>query len=63
MTECTYCESKALDTCDACGRAVCEKCGHRRARTRKQGETLCNPDPATWPGLGCYRPSVAEVAP
>lgn len=57
MTSCDYCERAALASCDGCGAMAC------RGHLRRYGEAeVCNPDPATWPGRGCHKPPVAEVA-
>ena len=54
---CAFCEHDAHPLCDGCGAACCQK--HINADGPRY---LCAPDPATWPGRGCYNPPVAEVA-
>lgn len=60
MTSCDYCERDADYSCALCGASCC----HLDSReSREDGfiANLCNPDPAMWPGRGCYKPPVAEV--
>jgi hypothetical protein len=62
MSGCDYCENDQDGDCDECGAQVCASCSIGIDPDVLDTEVLCNPDPATWPGRGCYKPPVAEVA-
>lgn len=57
MTSCDYCEREAVGACDWCDAKTCGAC----AVDVRPGVTYCSPNPATWPGRGCYKPPVAET--
>lgn len=65
MSGCDFCDAEGVDVCEQCGAWCCR--AHRVVRAthgpRWAGgsEVLCNPDPATHPGAGCYRPPITEV--
>lgn len=62
MSGCAYCERPgSVMACDECD-ALC--CVVHRVSICIDGydAILCNPDPATWPGRGCYKRPVNEVA-
>lgn len=62
MTSCDYCEAQEPERmiwlCMQCTATVCID----HMRRGPDAACLCAPDPATWPGRGCYRSPVAEVA-
>jgi len=62
MTGCDYCARLSMGlgdvmTCAGCGALACALCS-----AETEDGILCYPDPNTWPGRGCYKPPVAEVA-
>lgn len=61
MSGCEYCERKTSLACDGCDAWVCRN-HFEVVRSHFGDRVLCNPDPATHPGRGCYKPPVSEVS-
>jgi hypothetical protein len=62
MSGCEYCDRTAERECDACGNMCCPRCLETLRPGLSTEEHLCNPDSATHPGRGCYKPPVSEVS-
>lgn len=56
---CEYCTGPAVARCETCDAACCPEC---MVEGDDSGLDYCSPDPATWPGRGCYKQPVKEVS-